>query len=113
MGSVVVVMLAVLLVVAAALLLRSRQPNPWPLVITAMITSGLCFMIGGDSTSDSREPTVATVTAAVVGVLAVASAIVAMIPRPRERTPSRVPVLMATAAIVVGGIGLLVNELAR
>ena len=111
LGAVVVVVLAVLLLAALVLLLRARRATAWPVILLAMITSGVCFTIGGDSARDSSEPSVATVVGAVVGLLSVAAAIVALIRRPVDTPLSRVPTHLASAAIVIGALGLLVNEL--
>jgi hypothetical protein len=111
LGSVVVVLIAVALLVVAALLLRSRSVMPWPAIIVAMVTSGICFTVGGDASKDTSEPSVATVVAAVVGVVSVGAAITAMVPRSHKAPPPRLPLLLSGAAIVVGAVGLLVNEL--
>ncbi len=47
LGSVVIVLLAVALLAAAVLLVRSRNPNPWPPIVVAMLASGVCFTVGG------------------------------------------------------------------
>jgi len=111
MGDVVVVVLAVALLLAAGLLVRFRYANPWPPIVLAMLTSGACFTVGGDSVNEASGPSVATVSAAIVAVLSVAAAISAMVPRSRKSRPMRAPTLMAAAAIAVGGLGLLLNQL--
>jgi hypothetical protein len=111
LGAVVVVVVAVALLVVAVLVVRSRTVNPWPAIVVAALTSGVCFTVGGDSTRDASDPTVATVVAAVAGILCVAAAILALIPRLAEAPFTRMPTLVASAAIVVGTVGLLVNQL--
>ena len=108
---VVVLVLAVVLLVAVAVLVRSRNTNPWPPIVLAMVTSGVCFTVGGDSNADSSGPSVATVAAAVVGVLSVAAAIVAMVPRSPTAPPSRWPILLSAGAVVLGVAGLVLNQL--
>jgi hypothetical protein len=110
-GAVVVLVLAVALLATAAFFVRSPQANPWPPIVAAMVTSGICFTIGGDSAAEAEGPSVATVAAAVVGVLSVAAAIFAMIPRSRKVAPSRVPNLLASGAIALGAVALVVNQL--
>jgi len=110
-GSVVIVLLAVALLVAAVMLVRSRNPNPWPPIVTAMVTSGVCFTIGGASAEDTTGPSVATVAAAVVGLLSVAAAIVALVPRSRQRPPSRLPMMLSIGGILIGAAGLVLNLL--
>ena len=61
LGSLVVVLVAVALLAVVAFLLRSRNPNPWPSIVVAMLTSGICFTVGGDATEETTEPSVATV----------------------------------------------------
>ena len=46
-----------------------------------------------------------------VGVLSVAAAILAMIRRPEGSPLTRVPTMIAAAAIVIGAVGLIVNQL--
>ena len=111
-GSVVIVLLAVVLLVAAVALLRSRNPNPWPSVVVAMVVSGVCFTVGGASGEDTSGPSIATVVAAIVGLLSVAGAILALVPRSRNRPPSRLPMLLSTGGILIGAVGLVLNQLA-
>ncbi len=112
LGSVVIVLLAVALLAAAVLLARSGNPNPWPQIVVAMFTAGVCFTVGGASGKDTSGPSVATVVAAVVGLLSVAAAAVALVPRSPQAPHSRVPMLFSTAGIVIGALGLVVNQLA-
>ena len=81
LGTVVVVALAVALLVIAVLLVRSRNPHPWPAIVAAMLTSGVCYTVGGGSGENAAGPSVATVIASIVGFLSVAAAIIALIPR--------------------------------
>jgi drug/metabolite transporter (DMT)-like permease len=112
LGSVVVVVLAVVLLAVAVLLVRSRQVTPWPAIVTSAIASGICFTVGGgDSTRGASEPSVATVVAAVVGILCVAAAILALIPRLGRPPFTRLPTLLASGAVVIAAVGLVVNEL--
>jgi drug/metabolite transporter (DMT)-like permease len=110
-GSVVVVVLAVLLLVAAAWLLRTRLVTPWPAIVAAAVASGICFTVGGGSGRDATEPSVATVVAAVVGLLTLVAAIMAQVPRLAEPPFTKVPMYIAVGAVVIGAGGLVVNEL--
>jgi cytochrome c biogenesis factor len=112
LGSVVIVVLAVVLLVTVALILRSRTPNPWPVIVVAMFTSGVAFTVGGGSGKETSGPSAATVTGAIAGLLSVAAAILALIPRSSEAPPARLPMLLASAGVVVGVVGLLVNQFA-
>jgi drug/metabolite transporter (DMT)-like permease len=110
-GSVVVVVLAVVLLVVAVLLLRSSRVSPWLAIVAATAASGVCFTVGGGSGRETSGPSVATVVAAVAGLLALAAAIIAQVPRLARPPFTRVPIYLATAAIVIGAVGLVVNEL--
>ena len=66
LGTVVVVILAVALLVAPVLLLRSKNPHPWPAIVGAMLTSGVCYTVGGGG-QEASGPSVATVIASIVG----------------------------------------------
>jgi drug/metabolite transporter (DMT)-like permease len=109
LGTVVVVALAVVLLVTAVLLVRSKNPHPWPAIVAAMLTSGLCFTVGGGSGEHAAGPSVATVIAAVVGALSVAAAVIALVPRSGKAPPPRSPIVLAAGGIGLAGIGLLVN----
>ncbi len=109
LGSVLIVVLAVVLLVVAVVLLRSRNPLPWPAIVVAWITSGVCFTVGGGSGQDEAGPSVATVAAAVVAFLGLGAATIALVPRSRTMPPSRVPIVLSSAGIVIGAVGLLVN----
>jgi drug/metabolite transporter (DMT)-like permease len=110
LGSVVIVVVAVALLVTVALLIRSRA-HPWSTIVVAMFTCGVCFTVGGGSGEDDAGPSVATVVAAIVGLLSVAAAVIALIPRSSEVPPSRFPRILASAGIVIGALGLVLNEL--
>ena len=71
LGTVVVVALAVALLMIAVLLVRSRNPHPWPAIVAAMLTSGICYTVGGGSGENDAGPSVATVIASIVGFLSV------------------------------------------
>jgi hypothetical protein len=109
LGTVVVVALAVVLLVAAVLLVRSKNLHPWPAIVAAMLTSGLCFTVGGGSGENASGPSVATVIASVVGFLSVVAAILALVPRSGEAPPPRSPIVLAAGGIGLAGIGLLIN----
>ena len=113
LGAVIVVLIAVALLGAVAWLVRSRSsdPHPWSAISIAMLTSAVCFTVGGDSAADSSSPSVGTIVASVVGLMSVAAGVLALIPRSRSLEPSRLPLRIAIVAIVVGAVGLLVNEL--
>ncbi len=112
-GAVVVVVIAVALLGAAVWLVRSRStdPHPWSAISIAMLTSAVCFTVGGDSAVNSDSPSIGTITAAVVGILSVVAGVLALIPRSRSLEPSRLPLRIAIVAIVIGAAGLLLNEL--
>jgi drug/metabolite transporter (DMT)-like permease len=109
LGTVVVAVLAVALLVTAVLLVRSKNPHPWPAIVGAMLTSGLCFAVGGGSGENDAGPSVATVIASVVGFLSVAAAIIALLPRSGKAPPPRSPIVLAAGGIGLAGIGLLIN----
>jgi hypothetical protein len=111
LGAVVVVVLAVALLAVAGLLVRSRQLSAWPPIVAAVVTAGICFTVGGNTDRGGSEPTLATVVAAVAGLMTVVAAVLALVPRVARPPLTRMPSLIATAAIVVGAVGLLVNEL--
>jgi drug/metabolite transporter (DMT)-like permease len=111
LGSIVIVLLAVVLLATTAWLVLSRNANPWPSIVVAMFTSGVCFAVGGGSGEDTAGPSAATVAAAIVGVLSVAAAATALVPRSEEAGPSRIPRLLASAGIVIGAVGLVLNVL--
>ena len=109
LGTVVVVALAVALLVIAVLLVRSRNPHPWPAIVAAMLTSGVCFTVGGGSGENAAGPSVATVIASIVGFLSVAAAIIALIPRPATLRHRGRRSCSRAGGIGLAGIGLLIN----
>jgi ABC-type Mn2+/Zn2+ transport system permease subunit len=108
LGTVVVVVVAVALLVIPVLLVRAKSAHPWPAIVVAMLTSGVCYTVGGGSGQGS-SPSVATVIASIVGFLSVVAAIVALIPRSGNAPPPRSPILLAASGIGLGGVGLLIN----
>jgi hypothetical protein len=109
-GPVLIVLLAVALGASSVVLLRSRDGHPWPAIIVASLTSAVCFTVGGTSGEDSSGPSIATVMGSVVGFLAVAAAIVALVPaRDADGPASRTPLLLCVAGVVLGAIGLLLT----
>jgi|EndMetStandDraft_8_1072994.scaffolds.fasta_scaffold98615_3 hypothetical protein len=111
LGAVMIVILAVVLLVAAGLLVRARNTTSWPAIVVAMVTSGICFTVGGDSVTDASGPSAATVAASIVGLVSVVAAIIALVPRSEDAPPSRLATVLAAAAIVVGALGLVINQL--
>ena len=109
LGTVVVVALAVGLLVTPVLLVRAKNAHPWPAIVVAMLTSGVCYTVGGGSGEDASGPSVATVIASVVGFLSVVAAIIALIPRSGDDPPPRSPMVLSAAGIGLGGVGLLIN----
>jgi len=109
LGTIVVVALAVALLVVAVLLIRSKNPHPWPAIVAAMLTSGVCYTVGGGSGEDAAGPSVATVAASIVGFLSVAAAFIALMPRSGNAPPPRSPIMLSAGGIGVAGIGLLIN----
>ena len=108
-ATLVVVALAVALLVTAVILFRSSNDLPWPAIVVAMLTSAVCFTVGGSSGEDTAGPSVATVMASVVGLVSVVAAIMALVPRSGEAPASRSPIMLSAAGIVLGAVGLLVN----
>jgi hypothetical protein len=106
---IVVVVLAFALLVTAVLLLRSPSAHPWPAIVAAMLTSGVCYTIGGVSVEDTPGPNAATVAASVVGLLSVVAAVIALIPRSRSVPASRAPIVLSSAGIVLGSVGLVLT----
>ena len=111
LGVVAIVVLAFVLLVGAVLLLRSRSVSPWPAIVVAAFSSGVCFTVGGNSPGGDSGPNVATVVAGVVGILTVVAAILSLIRWPEGSPIARTPILVAVSAIVLGAVGLLVNQL--
>ena len=109
LGTIVVVALAIALLVTPVLLVRAKSAHPWPAIVVAMLTSGVCYTVGGGSGEDATGPSVATVIASVVGFLSVVAAIIALIPRSGDEPPPRSPMVLSAAGIGLGGVGLLIN----
>ena len=112
MSSVVTVVLAVVLVVAAALMVRSRNAHPWPAIVVAMVTSAVCFTVGSGSGQEAEGPSIATIVGSVVGLLSMAAAIMALVPGSREAPPSRLPIYLSAAGMLLGALGLVLNQMA-
>jgi hypothetical protein len=108
-ATVLVAALAVALLATAVVLFRSRSTGPWPAIAVAMLTSAVCYTVGGTSAKEASGPSVATVIGSVVGLVSVVAAILALVPRSGEAPASRSAVQLAAAGIVLGSIGLLVN----
>jgi hypothetical protein len=108
-ATVLVVALAVVLLATAVVLFRSRSARPWPAIAVAMLTSAVCYTVGGTSAQDTSGPSIATVIANIVGLVSVIAAILALVPRSGEAPASRSAIQLAAAAIVLGAVGLLVN----
>jgi hypothetical protein len=111
-GTLLVVLLAVALAATAVVLLRSRNGLPWPAILVASLTSAVCFTVGGGSGEDTSGPSIATVVASIVGFLAVAAAVVALVPRSgTDGPPPRAALLISVGAIALGALGLVLNLL--
>ena len=110
-GSIVIVIVAVVLLGSVAVLVRSHGANPWSAIVVAMLTSGICFSVGGGSGEDDAGPSIATIVAAIVGLLSVAAAIRALVPRSSDEPPTRIPMLLACGGIVIGALGLVLNQM--
>jgi drug/metabolite transporter (DMT)-like permease len=104
-----VLAVVVVLLVCAALFFRSRNPHPWTAILVAALAAGACFTVGGESATDSAGPSVATMFAGIVGLLCVASGVVALVPRPADRPAPQAPSILASSAVALGAIGLLLN----
>src|SRR4051812_34089566 len=105
-------MVACGLLAAAVLVLRSGNGLPWPALGLASLTSAICFTVGGSTGSSRSGPDLATLSGAIVGVMTIAAAIAALVPRHDEHpTPSRIPIVIATAGVVIGACGLVISLL--
>jgi cytochrome c biogenesis factor len=111
LGSVAIAVLATVLLVAVPLLFRAPSANPWPAIVVAMFTTGVAFAVGGGSGDETSGPSIATVVAAIIGLLSVAAAVLALVPRSLDAPPSRLPMMLAAAGIVIGALGLVLNQL--
>jgi hypothetical protein len=111
-GSVVVLVLAIGLLVTAVLLARSSSVLPWPAIVVAALTSGICFTVGGDSPTDASGPSLATVMGSLTGLLSVIAAVLALAPRRSHDTPApRTPIVLSAAGIALASVGLLLTAL--
>ena len=111
LDAVVVVIVSLVLLVVAVLLARSPRVSPWPAIVVAAVAAGVCFTVGGESAREASEPSVATVAAAAAGLLTVAAAILALVPIVSKPRLAPLPRLLASAAVVVVAVGLVVNQL--
>jgi hypothetical protein len=111
LGGVVVVVVAVVLLVVAIVLARSPRVTPWPAIVVAAIATGVCFTVGGNSSRDATEPSVATVCAAVAGLLTVVAAVLALAPRVGQPPLAPLPRVVASVAVAVVAAGLVANLL--
>lgn len=110
LGALVVVVASLALLVAAALQLRAG-PLPFPAIITAALTSSLCYTVGGATADETSAPSVPIVMGSVVGVLALVAMVVSLVPRsPDADRDRRAPLVIAAAGTVVGALGLLFHQ---
>jgi hypothetical protein len=109
-GSIVVLVLAGGLLVTAVLLVRSASGLPWPAIVVAALTSGVCFTVGGDSSTDASGPSIATVMGSLTGLLSVVAAVIALVPRGSHDSPApRTPIVLSAGGIALGALGLLLT----
>ncbi len=112
MGSVVILVVALALLVTAVLLVRSTSALPWPAIVVAALTSGVCFTVGGESATDGSGPSLATVMGSLTGLLSVVAAVIALAPRRSHDTPApRTPILLSAGGIALAAVGLLLTLL--
>ena len=110
LGALVVVVSSLALLVAAALQLRAG-PLPFPAIITAALTSSLCYTVGGATADETSAPSVPIVMGSLVGVLALVAMVVSLVPRsPDADRDRRAPLVIAAAGTVVGALGLLFHQ---
>ncbi len=109
LSNAVVLVLVVVLLGCAVVFFRSRNPRPWTAILVAAVAAGACFTVGGESATDSAGPSVATVFAGIVGTLCVVAWIIALVPRSADAPPRQAPSLLASSAVVLGAVGLLLN----
>ncbi len=111
-GSVVILVVALGLLVTAVLLVRSASALPWPAIVVAALTSGVCFTIGGEASTDGSGPNLATVMGSLTGLLSVIAAIIALAPRRTHDSPApRTPILLSAGGIALAAVGLLLTLL--
>lgn len=108
-SNAVVLAFVVGLLACSVVFLRSRTPHPWAAILVSGIAAAACFTVGGESATDSAGPSVATIFAGIVGVLCVAAGVVALVPRFPEGPPPHSPAILASSAIALGAVGLLLN----
>ena len=111
LGTLVVVVASLVLLGAAVLQLRSG-PLPFPAIITAALTSSLCYTVGGATAEESSAPSVPIVMGSLVGVLALVAMVVSLVPRtPQADRERRAPLVIAAAGTIIGSLGLLYQQL--
>jgi hypothetical protein len=110
--TIVLVVVALGLAVGAVVVLLRSDGLPWPSLGVAALVSAVSFTVGGATGADLKGPNLATVTGAFVGIATVAAAIIALVPRDADsQRPSRVPLVVAAVAAVVGAAGLVISLL--
>lgn len=110
--TIVLVVVALVIAGGALVVLRTGSGLPWPSLGFSALTCAVCFTVGGATGADLKGPDLATVMGALAGLATVASAIIALVPRDADvQGPSRVPLLVATAASVIGCAGLVISLL--
>ena len=109
LSNAVILALVVVLLVCAAVFFRSRNPHPWTAILVAAVAAGACFTVGGESATDSSGPSVATIFAGIVGLLCVVSGVAALVPRPVDRPAPQAPSILASSAVALAAVGLLLN----
>jgi hypothetical protein len=109
----VLVVLALGLLVTAVLLVRSPSRLPWPAILVAALTAGICFTVGGGSGEGVSGPDAATVAGSVAGFASVLAAVLSLAPgrsRPEDARGPRAPIMLSTAGIAIGALGLLLSR---
>jgi drug/metabolite transporter (DMT)-like permease len=116
--TILLIAVAIALVAGAVLTFLRGSGLPFPSLGLSALTAAVCFTVGGATGKNLRGPDVATVMGALVGVLTVAAAIISLVPgaedapdAPGAEQPPRVPILIATGAVVIGSVGLVVSLL--
>lgn len=111
LGTLVVVVASIALLAAAVLQLRAG-PLPFPAIITAALTSSLCYTVGGATADESTAPSIPIVMGSLVGVMALVAMVVSLVPRtPQADRERRAPLVIAAAGTIVGSLGLLLHQL--